>query len=305
MVLGTRETQNASGIEWPTLGLIILCYAGWFAAIGPLADWNLAIGIVAAALFVAFHSSLQHEVIHGHPTQWQWLNDLMVAPALTILIPYMRFKDTHIAHHHDAALTDPYEDPESNFLHPNAWSKVPGVLRVLMTVNNCLAGRLIFGPAISQVFFILSDIRTARSGDRRVLQGWLWHIPAVLAVVAVLLWIGTMPIWAYLISAYFGISLLKIRTFAEHRAHELVRGRTVIIEDRGPLALLFLNNNLHAVHHMHPQIAWYDLPARFRANRAHYLEVNDGYLFSSYGEIFRRHFFRPKDPVPHPRLSQD
>jgi fatty acid desaturase len=72
-------------------------------------------------------------------------------------------------------------------------------------------------------------------------------------------------------AAWVGHGLLRIRTFLEHRAHEAARARTVIIEDRGPLSVLFLNNNFHAVHHMHPAVPWYRLPAVYRANRAHYL----------------------------------
>jgi fatty acid desaturase len=74
----------------------------------------------------------------------------------------------------------------------------------------------------------------------------------------------------------------------------------VVIEDRGPLAFLFLNNNLHVVHHMHPRVAWYRLPALYRARADHYLARNDGYRYASYAEVFRRHFLRAKDPVPHP-----
>ena len=58
---------------------------------------------------------------------------------------------------------------------------------------------------------------------------------------------------------------------------ERVGGRTARIEDRGPLAFLFLNNNLHAVHHMHPTAQWYRLPALYRADRARYLACNEGY----------------------------
>jgi fatty acid desaturase len=75
-----------------------------------------------------------------------------------------------------------------------------------------------------------------------------------------------------------------------------------VIEDRGPLALLFLNNNLHAVHHMHPQVAWYRLPAVYSANRDHYLRRNDGYIYRNYAQIFRAYLFRAKDPVPHPLM---
>jgi len=77
----------------------------------------------------------------------------------------------------------------------------------------------------------------------------------------------------------------------------------VLIEDRGPLALIFLNNNLHVVHHMHPRVPWYDLPAMFRANRDLYLQRNGGYYYRSYAEIFARHLLRAKDPVPHPLMG--
>ncbi len=74
----------------------------------------------------------------------------------------------------------------------------------------------------------------------------------------------------------------------------------MIIEDRGPLSLLFLNNNFHAVHHANPKLAWYRLPAEYAARREEWLRRNDGYAYRSYGEVFRRHFLRRKDPVAHP-----
>ena len=120
---------------------------------------------------------------------------------------------------------------------------------------------------------------------------------------ASLIWLGLMaemPVSAYLLAAYGGNSLIKIRTFLEHRAHEAHRARTVVVEDRGPLAYLFLNNNLHVVHHCHPNVAWYDLPALYRANRDHFLRRNEAYVYRSYGQIFRQYFLRAKDPVPHP-----
>ena len=77
-------------------------------------------------------------------------------------------------------------------------------------------------------------------------------------------------------------------------------GRSVIIEDRGLLAFLFLNNNLHVVHHMHPAVSWYRLPALYQAHKARYLQRNQGYAYRSYAEIFRLYFLRAKDPVAHP-----
>ncbi|MEL7174203.1 MAG: fatty acid desaturase, partial [Pseudomonadota bacterium] len=105
------------------------------------------------------------------------------------------------------------------------------------------------------------------------------------------------------LGTYGGLSLLRIRTFLEHRAHERAAGRSVIIEDGGPLALLFLNNNLHALHHAAPRVAWYRLPALYRVRREEILRRNRGYRFGSYAEIFAAYFFRAKDPVAHPLMT--
>ena len=246
------------------------------------------------------HSSLQHEVIHGHPVANRTIAQALVFPSIILVIPYLRFRDTHLAHHQDALLTDPYDDPESNYLDPSVWGKLPWIVQVLLNFNNTLFGRLLVGPAVSQVSFMLGDWRKMRAGDTSVLRGWLWHVPALVPVVLWLIYVAEMPFLAYLLSAYAAISILKIRTFLEHQAHIKARGRTVVVEDRGFLAFLFLNNNLHVVHHMHPRVPWYRLPEMYFANRERYLLRNEGYLYNSYGEVFRRHLFKAKDPVPHP-----
>ena len=298
------DRRKAPRIEWPTLGLLAATYGVWALGTGALAALWLPLGILVTALAAALHASLCHEVIHGHPTRNGLLNMALVFPALTLTIPYLRFRDTHLAHHQDAILTDPYDDPESNYLDPLAWQQLPEWGRRVLRANNTLAGRLILGPAISQVVFMRDDLRAIRAGDRAVLRAWLWHGPAV-ALVGGWLAVVAMPVWAYLIAAYLALSILKIRTFLEHQAHERARGRTVIIEDRGPLALIFLNNNLHVVHHMHPALPWYRLPQRYWAHRERYLSRNDGYRFGSYAEVFRRYLLRTKDPVPHPLRPLD
>jgi fatty acid desaturase len=123
-------------------------------------------------------------------------------------------------------------------------------------------------------------------------------------LVPLIWWLGAvqMPLMAYAGSVYLGISLLRIRTFLEHRAHDNHRGRSVIVTDRGPLSLLFLNNNYHAVHHSHPGVAWYELPRLYMSKKDHFLQRNDGYFFKNYAQVFRQYFLRVKDPVPHPLL---
>ena len=292
-------------VEWPTLLLVVGCYGLYVLGTVWAAQLWLPLGMVLTIVALALHSSLSHEVLHGHPFENKALNAALVFPAIGVFVPYLRFKDTHLDHHLDSKLTDPYDDPESNYLYAEDWQTLPKWRQNMLLFNNTLVGRLLVGPLVGQVCFMTCDLRAIVAGDRRVLAGWLWHVPAVMVVVWWMSANGAMPVWAYLFCAYAALSILKIRTFLEHQAHERARGRTVIIEDRGPLAWIFLNNNLHVVHHMHPKMPWYRLPGLFRSNRERYLSRNDGYYFASYGEVFRKFLWRCKDPVAHPLWKRD
>lgn len=290
--------------EWTTFALIVTCYALWVAVIFGLSGVAPVLAVLAAGMIVALHASLEHEVLHGHPFASKALNEALVFLPLNLFIPYNRFRDLHLAHHLDSNLTDPFDDPESNFLCPRVWAAMPRWKKTLYRFNNTLMGRILVGPLIGQTVFTIADARAAMRGDRAVILAWVLHIPG-LAIVIGLVLASPMPLWAYVISAYMGLGILKIRTFLEHRAHEKSRCRTVIVEDRGLLAFMFLNNNLHVVHHMHPNAPWYKLPGLYRDGRARYLECNETYVYRSYGEIFRKYFFAAKDPVPHPLWPRD
>ena len=74
--------------------------------------------------------------------------------------------------------------------------------------------------------------------------------------------------------------------------------------ERSPLAFLFLNNNLHLVHHKMPTVAWYRLPSLFRERRAEWLAMNDGYVYPNYLSLLKDFAFRAKEPVVHPFLRR-
>jgi fatty acid desaturase len=298
--LQTQPRAIARSIEWPTLIVFVVTYALWALATSWLWTVSPVLAVLLAALAIGQYSSLTHEVLHGHPFPNQTLSEALVFPGITVYVPYLRFKDLHLKHHYDPNLTDPYDDPESNYLDPEVWARLSGPSRALLRFNNTLAGRMLVGPAVSFWALVTGDLAEMARGETRVWRAWVLHLAGMVPVLAWLWTIGAMPLWAYLIAAYLGWSLLKIRTYLEHRAHEAARARTVVIESRGPLSLLFLNNNFHVVHHMHPGTAWYRLPGLYFNNRDHYLRRNDSYVYPSYTEIFRQFLFRAKDPVPHP-----
>ena len=291
-------------VEWPTVGLLLACYTLWgvvtalYSEIGPL------LLVILSAPLVTLHSSLQHEALHGHPTRSAAVNEALVFLPLGMLFPYRRFKMLHLRHHNDAALTDPYDDPESFYYAIADWHRLPAWLHKVLAFNNTFLGRFLIGPLVMFVGFLVRDFQLIGAGERDIQRAWLFHTPGLAIVLLWAVGICGIPFWLYAICAYFGLSILNLRTFAEHQAHETAGGRTVIVEASPVFGLLFLNNNLHYVHHENPRVPWYKLPALYRANRAAFLAANESYSFRGYGEMIRRYLFRAKTPVPHPFLRR-
>ena len=116
-----------------------------------------------------------------------------------------------------------------------------------------------------------------------------------------MLWVCGTPLGEYLLLyAYPGLSFTLVRSFLEHRARPEAAERSVLVEAGPVMSLLFLNNNLHALHHDHPGVAWYRLPALYHARRGELLARNGGYRYAGYLEVAKRHLLRPKEPVLHP-----
>lgn len=290
--------------EYYTLALVIICYILWLLCLWYIDILHPLIAFTSLTILIAFHSSLQHEALHGHPFSSNRLNEALVFLPLGLFIPYRRFRDTHIAHHRDVVLTDPYDDPESNYKDPLVWDNLPRSKQQFLRFNNTLLGRMLIGPFISLKAFYQGDWKALKNGEARVRRAWIYH-GLGLILLFVILFALKVPLIGYVFASYFALSILKIRTFLEHRAHVHSAGRTVVIESRGPLAFLFLNNNFHAVHHSHPDLPWYQLPQKYEEGRALYLARNRGYLYSNYGAIFRRYFLKRKDEVAHPYFRHE
>ncbi|MFD2207031.1 fatty acid desaturase [Kiloniella antarctica] len=287
--------------EWRTLALIFACYSSLGLMIVNPFGMPLFIQIITLIPLITLHSSLQHECIHGHPFASQRINDAIILIPMGVLVPYYRFKASHIKHHQNASISDPYEDPESGYQDLEIWQKRPRWLQLIFEFNNSLFGRMLIGPALSVFGFTLSELR---KGEPKITFTWIAHLVMSVFVLLGVYNLSAMPVWAYLICCYFAYSLLMVRTFLEHQAHETMRSRTVIVEDKGFFSFLFLNNNLHVVHHAYPTVAWYKLPTIFKNNRKRFLEMNKGYVFKNYAEIFKRFAFTQKEPVAYPFISK-
>ena len=288
-------------IEWPTVALAAAIHGGWASLTfyhDLLSPWLAA---ALGALLIAWHSSFQHETIHGHPTPWPSVNRLLGALPLSLWLPYERYRATHLQHHRDERITDPLDDPESAYLTPEEWRRLNPLKRTLIAAQTTLLGRLVIGPAWSIGRFLAAETRAIIAGDRQRARIWAMHLGGV---GLVLCWLGVVcgiSLWLYALAiVYPGTSLILLRAFAEHRAAASIGQRTAIVETAVILGPLFLFNNLHAVHHAKPGLPWYALPRWYRRNRAELAAENGGLVYSSYFEIARRFLLRPHDTVTHP-----
>ncbi len=295
------RARRRGAIEWPTLLLIIGVYAGWFAVTATYGHWPLVLIAPIVIVLVTLHGSLQHEIVHGHPTRWGGINRLLGIIPLSLWLPFERYCQTHRVHHIDDRLTDPLDDPESYYWTPEDWARVDPVTRFFLDLQQTLAGRIIIGSFWSVGRFLRGEARALVAGAPGVRRAWLEHLAWCVPVIAWLVCVCGMPLYLYLLVMVLpanGIQL--IRSFAEHRALPSARERIAIVERSWILGPLFLFNNLHSLHHESPGIPWYEYNARYREQRQRLIAENGGLVYRGYFDVARRFLLRPHDSLPHP-----
>jgi fatty acid desaturase len=288
-------------IEWPTVVLAAFIYGLWFATtwFWRVLPWPVL--VLLGGVAVAWHMSLQHEIIHNHPTRSRRVNRAIGTWPLALWLPYEIYRITHLQHHNDLRLTDPLDDPESYYFTQRQWRALGPLGRAIVTAQSTLLGRLILGPAWAVARFWGGEAARLARGDLRHGPILMRHFIAVALVLAWVVGVCKMPFWLYVFAfAYAGTSLALVRSFAEHRAEMEVEKRTAIVEGSWVFGPLFLFNNLHVVHHMRSSLPWWRIPKWYRLNREAILARNGGLVYRSYFDVARRYLLKPHHVIVHP-----
>ena len=302
----TRESRHPASrrrrrIEGPSVALCAGIYGGFFLLTWFHESLPAPVLIALLAPLLTLQASMQHEFIHGHPTPWRRLNRALAAVPLSLWLPFESYRRTHLVHHRDESLTDPFDDPESAYWSAEGWARLGPIGRGLVRFNTTLAGRLLLGPAMVVSRYLANEFGAVRRGDAVTRRIWLRHLPAAAGVAAWVVGICGIDPLLYIVGVvYPSTSLLLLRSFAEHRAAEGVEERTAIVENAPILGFLFLYNNLHAAHHERPLEPWYGLPRLYRENRSALIERNHGLVYDGYLDVARRYLFVPHDIPVHP-----
>lgn len=290
--------------EWPTWLLIIVVYGSWILPLIALHRGLITLAFATPFLILssAWYMSLQHELLHGHPTRFAWINALFGYAPIAVWYPYALYRDSHLTHHRDEDLTMPGVDPESNYVHPENWRTMSFVMRALWQVRKTFVGRFVVGPPMAVATMLAHAMRQFRRGHWRELPMWCVH-GALLVVM-----LTALSRYAHISGAYYvfviawpALSIAMIRSFYEHRSAPHSKARITINEAGALMRVLFLNNNYHLVHHDIPHLPWYLLPVVYQMRKPAYIEKCGGFrIRGGYGELLRRYAFRWTDAPVHP-----
>ena len=289
-------------MEWPTVISIGAFWGLYLSTVLFASHLPSMITVLFLSVLGGFYMSLQHEVIHGHPTRWRLLNRTSVGAPLGFLLPFERYSVAHLAHH-ASDLTNPVDDPESFYVTPEAWASAGTAKRWFLRTNRTMAARLTIGPAFQLWQMLRYDLRLARY-DTAVRRTWLLHVVSASLTVAVIRMTG-LPLWVYILGfVYGGMICTNIRSFVEHRGVVNGNTRSAVVQSNWFIGLLFLNNNLHYTHHTLPGASWYRLPQLTRdLGAAEIVEGGAGY-YRGYLAIARKYLFRPFDQPINPLLER-
>ncbi|SFB11304.1 Fatty acid desaturase [Pseudomonas sp. NFIX10] len=290
-----------SQTEWPTWLLLVGFYLAWALIVFHGQALGQLISIVLLVPLVVLWMSIQHELIHGHPTRWPAINKALGFLPFAVWYPYDIYRDTHLAHHNDEVLTVPGQDPESRYVTSRSWVQSPRYMKTLLWVNKTLGGRLIIGAPLALMTLVSTALGGLLHSERSSWRMWLIHLLSVGVLLGLVEQYSAISAVQYVFLVSLpALSISMIRSFYEHRPSTLPEHRTVINESSGLLSWLFLNLNLHLVHHDLPGLPWFYLPQVYRARREQWIARNNGYVIHGYFQLLQRHLINPVDCPRHP-----
>ena len=189
-----------------------------------------------------------------------------------------------------------WTDPESFYVEAERWRRLGPLARLVLRVNNTLAGRLLIGPPLAVLGFWREEGAMLLRREPGCVRIWASHAALTALLLVWVVGVCGIPLWAYvLLYIYPGTALMLLRSYYEHRPAAEAAERSAIVEAGPLMTLLYLGNNFHALHHERPGMPWYDLPRIYRKERQRLLTENGGFLFAGYGDIVRRFLWRAKD----------
>ena len=245
-----QALSKTPSISWPAvnvffLGWISIAICTWSALSGFIPYWS-AMLINGVALYFFF--SVLHESIHLNLSSNKRFNELMGRIALAALVPAAPLEVArwvHLRHHVNTSCDN---DPD-NFMHHGKWWALP------------------FFWANLDLFYIVHFFRfggaTAKRHQRKVIS----YLVVFASLVSILVYVGLgyELIMLWIIPTRIGLALVGfIFVFLPHYPADIsakeskFQATTVRLGWEWLLTPLMVYQNYHLIHHLHPNIPFYN-----------------------------------------------
>jgi fatty acid desaturase len=304
-----RTSVSGRLVEWPTVFVALGIFSSY--ALLTLNHRSIPVWLLipVLGLVLTWSGSLQHETIHGHPTKWPLVNELLGRITLDLWIPYDHYKTSHLMHHRDVYLTDPLIDPESYYVSDADWNRFGSSRHWIFRFYRTLIGRLLLGPLFMVVSYLPTQAREVWTGQGIEGEGnprtrWFRQLLAMALTVAWLYWVEINPL-TYMGAIYVSNSGIRLRSFVEHRWMPDGQSKTATVHTVAPFSLLFLNNNLHTAHHARMTVPWYQLPEFNRSLGLDSVAAEGAGLYRGYLEVAAKYGVRQFDTPVFPGRKLD
>ena len=190
-------------VEWRTVAVAVAVHGLWLAVLAFHEPTPWPLTVVLLGFVTAWHGSLQHETVHGHPFPSRRLNILVASLPMALNLPYLVYRRYHLAHHECADLTDPTDDSESFYVSAECWESMGRVRRAIVLAHHTLLGRLVLGPPRYVAGVFVHQAREIRRGDRELARWWSLHAVAAAALTTFVVLVMGVPWWQYLLGAVY------------------------------------------------------------------------------------------------------
>jgi fatty acid desaturase len=268
-VLLTALALAATVLQFTIVPIFVLPYSPVLAAVF----------IVLVALSTPLNRALLHEAIHGRLARGRiWNERLGRALAVTSGIAFDAIRFGHLAHHqfprHGLDRADVIEPGTNRFV---AWLSFYAGLLGLIHVREILAVAVVVLPR--RAIIALTDWALAHDDSLSVLHGRvrrslarrLWRARTDLMSVT-LIYAGAFYLygtdWPVLLAAIAARAvILSVQDNVAHYGTPPVLGAPALNMNASRwFSRLMLNQNLHGMHHVRPELPWNKLPEALDAN---------------------------------------
>lgn len=255
-------------MAWPTAALYVGTLALFAVEMAGVLVWDLSrwltVPMGAAVTFLMF--SVLHESTHHAISTNTWVNNAFGHLSVLLVVPwapYALVKFIHIEHHRNTN--------ESKSIDPDAWCEEGP------------AWQLPLRWATIDLWYVVFYLRRLPDRPRREVAATFAVFTAVIGgfVAVAAAGHGSALLWGFLVPQRFG--MLVLAWWFDYLPHhgltvtqreDKYRATRVRVGGEGLLTPLFVYQNYHLVHHLHPSIPFYRYVRAWKRNEQAYLDRN-------------------------------